>query len=52
MFHAAERRHAGPFWARRRRLPKNELACITGKLAQLELVLFGYFWVFFCFFKF
>ena len=29
MFHAAERRHAGPFWARRRRLAKNEPACIT-----------------------
>ena len=30
MFHAAERRHAGPFWARHRRLAKNEPACITG----------------------
>ena len=32
MFHAAERRNAGPFWARRRRLAKNEPACITEPL--------------------
>ena len=37
MFHAAERRHAGPFWARRRRLAKNEPACITAKRCGEEV---------------